>query len=44
MIMNMVKPYFNQNIPDPYYMNGGFEEAYQMLSEACEQVIQKYNS
>jgi len=42
LIMNLVKPGYNQNVPDPYYNNDGFEEVYQMLDAACEKIIEKY--
>jgi len=42
LIMNLVKPDYNQNVPDPYYNNDGFEEVYQMLDMACEKIIEKY--
>ena len=42
MIMNEVQPGFNQNVPDPYYDNDGFEIVFQMLDEACERVIEKF--
>ena len=44
MIMNMVKPNFNQNIPDPYWDDNGFENVFQMLDSACEKVVEKYHS
>lgn len=42
LIMNLVKPGYNQNVPDPYYDNNGFEEVYQMLDEACDQLVERY--
>ncbi len=37
MIMNLVKPGENMDVPDPYYDgNLGFEKVYQMLDEGCE--------
>lgn len=42
LIMNVVKPGYNENVPDPYYGNDGFEGVYQMLEIACEKVIEKY--
>jgi protein-tyrosine phosphatase len=42
LIMNQVSPGYNQNVPDPYYDNDGFELVFQMLDEACEQIIKKY--
>ena len=40
MIMNEVQPGYNQNVPDPYWDNDGFEQVYQMLDEACERIIE----
>lgn len=42
LIMNLVKPGYNQNVPDPYYNSDGFEEVYQMLDSACTKIIEKY--
>jgi protein-tyrosine phosphatase len=42
MIMNIVKPDYNQNVPDPYYDNDGFEIVYRMLDEACDKIIEKF--
>lgn len=39
MIMNFAKPGYNQNVPDPYYGEDGFQEVYDMLEEACEAII-----
>lgn len=39
MIMNLVNPNWNQQVPDPYWGNDGFENVYQMLDEACERLI-----
>ncbi len=41
-IMNLVKPGYNQNVPDPYYDSDGFEEVYEMLNRACEKVVEVY--
>ena len=40
MIMNEVQPGYNQNVPDPYYDNDGFEQVFQMLNKACERIIE----
>ena len=40
IIMNEVQPGYNQNVPDPYYDNDGFEQVFQMLDEACERIIE----
>ncbi|MEL6636029.1 MAG: low molecular weight protein-tyrosine-phosphatase [Bacteroidota bacterium] len=42
LIMNLVQPGYNQNVPDPYYDSEGFEKVYQMLAEACEKLVEKY--
>lgn len=37
LIMNVVEPGTNTEVPDPYYGGAnGFETVYQMLDEACE--------
>ena len=40
MIMNVIKPGYNQNVPDPYYDSDGFEQVFQMLDKACEKIIE----
>ena len=30
-------------VPDPYWDDNGFEQVYQMLDEACGQILMKYN-
>ncbi len=42
MIMNYVQPGYNQNVPDPYYDSNGFEQVYQMLDKACEEILQQH--
>ncbi len=42
LIMNLVQPGYNQNVPDPYYNSKGFEQVFQMLEEACEKLVDKY--
>ena len=42
LIMNLVDPGMNQKVPDPYYDDDGFELVFQMLLEACEKLIEKY--
>jgi len=41
LIMNEVRPGYNQNVPDPYFDNDGFEQVFHMLDEACQQIIKK---
>lgn len=44
MIMNLVQPGYNQNVPDPYYDNDGFEQVFRMLDEACDRIIDKFGN
>ncbi len=39
LIMNYCAPGQNQNIPDPYWGDDGFEEVYWMLDAACSAII-----
>ena len=44
LIMNMVNPEQNQAVPDPYYdAENGFQMVYDMLDEACDEIIRKYD-
>ncbi|OWY17618.1 protein-tyrosine-phosphatase, partial [Sphingobacteriales bacterium UPWRP_1] len=36
-----LEPGKNRVVPDPYY-NNGFETVYQLLNQACNEIIQKY--
>jgi len=40
MILNFAYPGENRAVPDPYY-NDGFEQVYQLLDTACDQLIQQ---
>lgn len=42
LIMNFVNPGRNQNVPDPYWDDNGFEQVFQMLDEACDKVIEHF--
>lgn len=42
MILNEINPGKNQEVPDPYYNDNGFEEVYAMLDKACETIVQQY--
>ena len=43
MILNVVYPGENRQVPDPYYGGiNGFEEVYRMLDEACEVIVSDY--
>lgn len=39
MIRNLVNPGWNEQVPDPYWDNNGFENVFQMLDEACDRLI-----
>lgn len=43
LIMNEVKPSVNEEVPDPYWNDNGFEQVFQMLEGACDQIIRKYS-
>lgn len=42
LIMNQVNPKMNQNVPDPYWDDNGFEKVYKMLDVACDEIIKAY--
>lgn len=42
LIMNLVNPDSNQNVPDPYFDSDGFEQVFQMLDKACDRVIERF--
>lgn len=42
LIMNFAAPGRNKNVPDPYWDDNGFEQVFDMLEEACEALIQKF--
>jgi protein-tyrosine phosphatase len=44
MIMNFVQPGYNQNVPDPYWDDDGFEKVFQMLDKACDKIIESMQS
>ncbi len=43
LIMNVVSPGRNQAVPDPYYGDDGFQGVFDMLNEACDKVVERYN-
>lgn len=43
MIMNFLHPHADQDVPDPYWDDQGFEAVFQMLDAACEALIEKYS-
>ena len=42
MILNYINPGANDNVPDPYWNDDGFDQVFHMLDEACERVIDKH--
>jgi protein-tyrosine phosphatase len=42
MILNEVYPGQNQEVPDPYNNDNGFEEVYDMLEKACDAIVKRY--
>lgn len=44
LIMDEILPGESQEVPDPYYGgNQGFENVYQMLDKACDEICKKIN-
>jgi protein-tyrosine phosphatase len=41
LIMNFADADKNENVPDPYWDNNGFEEVFAMLDRACESFLTK---
>ena len=41
LIRNVVRPNWNEQVPDPYWNDNGFEEVFQMLDEACDHIIRQ---
>lgn len=41
MIMNLLHAGANENVPDPYYDDNGFEEVFRMLDAACDAFLEK---
>ena len=42
LIMNYASPGRNEQVPDPYYGERGFDHVFEMLDEACEAVIERF--
>ncbi len=42
LIMNFAQPGRNENVPDPYWDDQGFERVFRMLDQACDQLIEKF--
>lgn len=42
LILNLLNPGKNMDVPDPYYGGGnGFEKVYKMLDEACDILVER---
>lgn len=42
LLLNLVKPGKNLNVPDPWYGGeDGYHEVYQLLDEACDKIIEE---
>jgi len=41
LLLNESQPGRNARVPDPYY-EGGFEGVYQMVAEACQEIVVRY--
>lgn len=42
IILNEIYPNENRSVPDPYYDDNGFEDVFEMLDKACDEIIKKY--
>ena len=42
LIMNYLNPGRNENVPDPYWDDNGFDKVYKMLDKACDKIVEKY--
>lgn len=41
LLMNNTEPGKNKAVPDPYYDDNLYEVVYQMIDEACEEIVRK---
>ena len=42
LIMNMLEPGRNVNVPDPYWNDNGFELIYKMLDKGTDEILETY--
>ena len=42
LIMNFLNPGRNENVPDPYWDDNGFDHVFNMLENACEKILEEY--
>jgi len=41
LIMNFAHPGNDENVPDPFWDNDGFEKVYDMLDQACDGILER---
>jgi protein-tyrosine phosphatase len=41
LILNLVYPGENREVPDPYWDDDGFEQVYQLLHEATDRLLEE---
>ncbi len=44
MILNVLHPGSNADVPDPYWDDNGFEQVFRMLDKACEKIVDQNES
>ena len=40
LILNFLNPGYNENVPDPYWDDNGFDKVYKMLELACNKILE----
>ena len=43
LILSYLSPHEQRSVPDPYWDDNGFEEVFEMLSEACDVLVKEVN-
>ncbi|MBK7409109.1 MAG: low molecular weight phosphotyrosine protein phosphatase [Saprospirales bacterium] len=43
LILDLVFPGEGRSVPDPYYDDQGFEGVFEMLDEACDRIVERWN-
>lgn len=44
LILEELDGFYTRSVPDPYFNDNGFEEVYDMLDKACDEIIKKYKT
>jgi len=44
LILDFLHPGANENVPDPYWDDNGFDRVFHMLNEACQKVVERYGA